>query len=481
MWYSILGKGVDSKVVGITVNEYMYRSHLFESSLDEQYKKNNGIYYTDASLSNVILNYLNIDSSKIVLDPCCGVGSFLYSALSRGCKNVFGIDSDTKSVKLAKELIPQSIVKRSDSIGKSGVETLKVLGLKEKVDYLIGNPPYCPLEKDIIIDTKDYHFLRKVKDSGSNLFIAALYRAFELTKEDGVISYIVPKNFLHVSSYSKLRKEILHNKSIISIIDIGSYFSDVRGEQIILTIKNKQSCDNLIEIKKLVNNQFVDCCTIEQNFYKDEILLFKNKDEYSIYRKLENTYEKFGDLCTGYVGRGKSTSDNAITGKAIKKFGFKNRKVPQKGNQVFIQNIYSAESGIIATFAGKNLEAAQTVTVFTDGDEKMCRYILGILHSRLCNFYLLKFCYNSSKLTMHTDAKYLKKIPLVRDYNDLFDQLVNLVKLIETCDYMSSMWFEMLESLNTLVYKIYGISDDEIKFIDSEIISLQSNRWNNDK
>ena len=164
-----------------------------------------------------------------------------------------------------------------------------------------------------------------------------------------------------------------------------------------------------------------------------------------------------------------------------KKFGFKNRKVPQKGNQVFIQNIYSAESGIIATFAGKNLEAAQTVTVFTDGDEKMCRYILGILHSRLCNFYLLKFCYNSSKLTMHTDAKYLKKIPLVRDYNDLFDQLVNLVKLIETCDYMSSIWFEMLESLNALVYKIYGISDNEIKFIDSEILSLQSNRWNNDK
>ena len=278
-----------------------------------------------------------------------------------------------------------------------------------------------------------------------------------------------------------MRKEILRNKSIISIIDIGSYFPDVRGEQIVLTIKNKQSFDNLIEIKKLVNNQFVDCCKIEQNFYKDEILLFKNKDEYSIYRKLEDTYEKFGDLCTGYVGRGKSTSDNAITGKAIKKFGFKNRKVPQKGNQVFIQNIYSAESGIIATFAGKNLEAAQTVTVFTDGDEKMCRYILGILHSRLCNFYLLKFCYNSSKLTMHTDAKYLKKIPLVRDYNDLFDQLVNLVKLIETCDYMSSIWFEMLESLNALVYKIYGISDNEIKFIDSEILSLQSNRWNNDK
>lgn len=469
------------QILSITVDEYIYRSNLFESSLDENYKKRNGIYYTNANLSSLIVNYLNIELSKIIIDPQCGVGSFLYSALLRGCKNIYGVDNNSKSIKLLKELLPESNVKKYDSIANSGNDTLKTLGLKEKADYIIGNPPYCPLEKDIIIDTKDYHFLRKVKDSGSNLFIAALYRAFELTKEDGIISYIIPKNFLHVSSYGKLRKDILHNKTVLSIIDIGAYFSDVRGEQIIITIKNSYTDNNVIEFKKLQNNEFIDCCKVKQNFFFDEIVLFKNYAEYSIYCKLENTYEKFGDLCTGYVGRGKSTSDRAINGKDIRKFGFKNRSVPQKGNQVFIQNIYSAESGIIASFAGKNIEAAQTVTIFTDGDEKMCRYIVGILHSRLCNFYLLKFCYNSSKLTMHTDAKYLKKLPLVRNYTDLFDQLVNLVKLIETCDYMSNMWFEMLESLNRLVYKIYDISDDEIKFIDSEIISLQSNRWNNDK
>lgn len=467
--------------MSIKINEYTYRSNLFEGSLDEEYKKQHGIYYTDASLSTLIVDFLNIDPTKIVLDPCCGVGSFLYSAINHDCKQVYGVDNETKTVKLAKELLPSAQIKKFDSIANEPDKVLKILGLKEKSDYTIGNPPYCPLDKDIVIDTKDYHFLRKIKDSGSNLFIAALYRAFDLTKDNGIISYIIPKNFLHVNSYSKLRKDILHNKTIISIVDIGAFFSNVRGEQIILTLKNSYVKDNVIAFKKLIDNQFVDCCKIEQKFYNDEILFFKNNAEYSIFCKLENTYEKFGDLCTGYVGRGKSTSLNAITGKDIKKFGFKNRKVPSKGNQVFIQNIYSAESGIIASFAGKNLEASQTVTVFTDGDEKMCRYILGILHSRLCNFYLLKFCYNSSKLTMHTDAKYLKKLPLVRNYTDLFDQLVNLVKLVETCEYMSSIWFETLESLNTLVYKIYDISEDEIKFIDSEIISLQSSRWNNDK
>ena len=60
-----------------------------------------------------------------------------------------------------------------------------------------------------------------------------------------------------------------------------------------------------------------------------------------------------------------------------------------KGNKVFIQNIYSAEAGIIAAFGG-DMEATQTVTVFTDGDEKMCRYILVILHSLLCKLFLYK-------------------------------------------------------------------------------------------
>lgn len=469
-------------MLDITVDEYKSKSIIFEDSLDDEYKKRNGIFYTDVQLSRLIINYLNIDIDKLIFDPCCGTGSFLYAALEQGCRKVYGADLDANAVKVCKNLTGlKTTVKKFDTIGKNSKEVLKEVGLKEKADYIIGNPPYCPIEKDIVIDTSDYLFQRNVKDAGNNLFIAALYRSFDLAKENGIISYIIPKNFLHVRSYSLLRKFILHEKTIISIIDIGAYFPNVRGEQIIITIKNGRMRDNNIQILKLIDNSFQEMCVVEQKFYSDEILLFKSKEEYSIYSKLEETYMKFSDICRGYVGRGKSQSADAVTGKDIRKFGFKNRPVPEKGNQVFIQNIYSAESGIIASFAGSELEARQTVTIFTDGDEKMCRYMVGILHSRLCNFYLLKFCYNSSKLTMHTDAKYLHKLPLKKDDNALFDQIVNLVKALEKIDYMSEMWFEMLEELNRLVYKIYGISDAESAYIDKEMLSIQSKRWRNDK
>lgn len=463
----------------ISIDDYIYRSISFEDSLDEIFKKEHGIFYTDPNLAMLMLKDLDLDKEGTLIDPCVGLGSFVYAAKSMGMQNVYGIDFDKKTVEKCKQLTGNDNIFCMDSIGTSPNEIMKKLRIDNKFDYVVGNPPYVTLDKNIIVDSNDYLFTRTVKDSGSNLFVAALYRAFELAKVDGIISYIIPKNFLHVSSYASLRKKILKEKAIISIIDIGQYFKNVRGEQIILTIKNSMITDNKIKIGKFENNEIKYNVLVEQDFYNNEIMIFESDYDYLLFKKLENSYEKFDDICTGYVGRGKSKNNGAISGRDIRKFGFKNRKVPEKGNLVFIQNIYSSEAGIIATFAGE-LEAKETVTVFTDGDEKMCRYILGILHSRLCNYYLQKFCYNNSKLTMHTDAKYLKRIPLVKE-NSTFNKVINIVKLLETIEYMSDEWFEALEDLNDLVYQTYKINNEERTHIDKEVRKIQSKRWNSGK
>lgn len=459
--------------------KYSIKSKEYEKSLDSGYKKENGIFYTDIELAQKIIQFLNIPKDATIMDPCCGTGSFLISAKHLGHTSIYGADIDKKAVNVAKKEYGINNAKIIDTLANNGQEVLKKFKMKTPADFVVGNPPYAPIAKDIVIDTSDYLFLRNVKDSGSNLFIAALYRAFELAKPTGTISYIIPKNFLHVASYSMLRKMILNEKKIASIIDIGTYFKNVRGEQIVLTLENSFVKDNNITIYKYENKEFIKKAEVPQNFYRDEVLLFDSKEDFTIYRTLESTYKKFSDICTGYVGRGKSKSDTAIRGKDIRKFSFKNIPVPQKGNKVFIQNIYSAEAGIIASFAG-DLEATETVTVFTDGDEKMCRYILGFLHSRLCNYYLLKFCYNNSRLTMHTDARYLKKLPLI--INDTtFRQVISIVKSLENIEYMNDTWFEMVESLNNLIYQTYNIGEEERYHIDNQMKNIQSQRWNNDK
>lgn len=460
-------------------DSYSKKSKEYEKSLDSVFKKDNGVFYTDIELSQKIINFLNIPTTATIIDPCCGTGSFLVSAKNMGYSSIYGADIDKDAIKFLKKEYDIKNVEVINTLSNSGKEVLNKLTINNECDYVIGNPPYVPITKDIVIDTNDYLFLRNVKDSGNNLFVGAIYRAFELAKSDGIISYIIPKNLLHVASYNLLRKTILNEKRIVSIIDIGRYFKSVRGEQIILTLQNSFVDNNIVEMYKYENGEFSKKLGVPQNFYKDEILLFDSKEDFNIYKTLEGTYQKFSDICTGYVGRGKSKEVKAIVGKEIRKFSFKNTEVPRKGNKVFIQNIYSAEAGIIASFAG-DLEASETVTVFTDGDEKMCRYIVGVLHSRLCNYYLLKFCFNNSRLTMHTDAKYLKKLPLVIE-DDTFLEIISIVKSLETTEYMSDSWFEMVELLNELMHQTYKIGKVEQVHIDTQMKNIQSQRWNNDK
>ena len=464
--------------MSLAQNAYIDASNVYENSLENSFKRDNGIFYTDLSLAEKMLLELKLSKDAVIMDPCCGVGVFLYAAKKHGYINLYGVDQDKNAINFCLNNINNVSFNTEDSIGNSGEQLLKKIDLNQRPDAIIGNPPYVPLANGVDIDS-DYLFRRRVSDSGNNLFIAALMRSLEIVKEGGLISYIIPKNFLHVSSYSLLRRTLLEEKTILTVIDIGAYFKNVRGEQIILTIKNiKAEKAHKIKFKKLSSNRFVTMSNIPQSFYKDEILIFNCEEDFSTYRKLTSSYQTMADLCNGYVGRGKSTSDNAIVGKEIRKFGYKSHSVPSEGNKVFIQNIYSAEAGIIAAFGG-DLEASQTVTVFTDGDEKMCRYILGILHSRLCNLFLYKYCYNYSKLTMHTDAKYLKKIPLPSQKQQAiyFDSILSLVSRLESNHYMSQAWFDCLEELNQIVYRAYNITKKESEYIDSEVKRIQSKRW----
>jgi len=448
-----------------------------EHKLDEGYKKDNGVFYTDPIMVWLILQQLPISRDDIIVDPCCGTGSFLLVAKKLGCANVFGADKDSYALEQCKESAGIHNVVCMDTLGNAADAILSSLSLEDKVDFVVGNPPYAPIAENVTLNTDDLGFRNQVRLFGNNLFVAALVRAFQLAKEEGIISYIIPKNFLHVSSYSKFRKEILEHKTIISIVDIGAYFKEVRGEQIVITLKNRApQRDHRIIFKKFDGKEFIPTTKVLQEFYTDEVVIFYSDEDHTIYQRLSTMYRNLGNFCAGNIRRGRSRSDTAISGKDLRKFGYKNKALPQKGKKVFLQNIYSTEAGIIGAFGG-DYEASETITVITSGNENMCHYILGLIHSRLCNFFLYKYCYNNSKLTMHTDAKYLAKIPFVAANDSDISRVVKVVKDLEDAEYLSIRWFQLVETLNILIYSIYGLNKQEITYVDSETKRIQSRRW----
>lgn len=449
------------------------KSITYERSLDGDFKKNNGIFYTDTELADSIVDFLDIPKKSSILDPCCGTGSFIYTLQSKGYDKVYGCDFDAKTVKKCRELTESKKIRKMDTIGQNGDTTLKKMR-HSQFDYIVGNPPYAPLGKNVSIDaTAD--FVSMVKSAGSNLFVAATYRAFELAKDDGIISFIIPKNLLHISSYKKIRKVLLKEKKIISIIELGIHFKTVRGEQVVLTMKNSYEENNKIKFYSYNHGKISFMAEVSQDYYDDEIIVFTDNEEVPIYDKLKESYEQLGDVCMDTIKRGRDKSENAIRGKQIRKFGFKDQNVPDDGNQIFIQNIFSAEAGITASFGG-NLKPSETVTTIKLKNTKLCKYVLGLLHSRVCNYFLIRFGFNNSRLTIHTDAKYLNEIPIVID-DEAFEKVVDIVNKMETVEYMDDEWYKLNEQLNDIVYNIYELNVNDKNYIEREMRKISASKW----
>ncbi len=483
-----MGKRENEEMKSMAAAHFAESMAFYEEKLEENRRKNNGIFYTDLFLADKMVKSLPINKRGCIVDPCCGTGSFLAAALLNGYTEVYGMDQDEGAVEVCRnemegELLrgkQGAVLTAMDTLGIEGWQILEKARMKEKADVVIGNPPYAPLGSGVSI-AADREFLNRVSAAGGNLFVAAVYRAFEIMKEGGLLSYIIPKNFLHVSGYKNLRTDILRNKTIVSIVDLGRYFKKVRGEQIVITIANREPEETSdILMRELRQGSFADTAVVRQSFFHNEILLFKSDQDFRIYKKLVSNYQTLGHVCQGTIRRGRAVSSEAVVGKDIRKFGYKDRAVCPEGNQIFIQNIYSAEAGIIAAFGG-GYEAAQTVTVLTEKDEETCRYLLGILHSRLCNFYLFKYCYNASTLTMHTDARYLKKLPLVPCGGETTKAIVGKVRELEQAEYLSEAWYADMEQLDRLVFRLFGLTEAEADFVVEEMKKIQSKRWFGDE
>ena len=454
-------------------NTFSENSLSYENSLNEEFKKNNGIFYTDLQLANAVIDFLHIPQNASIIDPSCGTGSFLHCLEQKGYTDITGCDFDLKTVRKCKELTGLQSVYKMDTLGNDGEKILKKVK-KEKFDYVIGNPPYAPLGNGVDIATTPA-FMKTVKESGNNLFVAAIYRAFEIAKEDGYVSFIIPKNLLHISSYKALRERLLNEKRLVSVIELGIHFKTVRGEQIVLTFQNQYVEGNKIKFYQYNKGEIKFMSEISQDYYSDEIIVFTGNNEVPIYDKLKQSYGQLGEVCSENIRRGRDKSEDAIRGKQIRKFGFKDVEVPEEGNQIFIQNIFSAEAGITASFGG-NLKSSETVTTVKLENTRMCKYVLGLLHSRVCNYFLIRFGFNNSRLTIHTDAKYLNNIPIVVD-DDAFEEVVDIVNQMENTEYMDEEWFELNEKLNDIVYEIYQLNVNDKNHIEKEMRKISARKW----
>jgi len=372
-----------------------------------------------------------------------------------------------------------------------------MFGVVDGFDIVIGNPPHgADISKYKDYVESNFKFFETRKNSAS-LFIE---KSFELLKQEGVLAYVIPKSITFVESWKKTRDLIYKNNRLLVLIDITKAFENVKLEQIILICQKTKNgsyfyktgdfWDGYIRINTEIKTEIADKLEILP-LYTDGIrigilnkLLENSVKLYSISKTFRGLPYQNKISEDGYpILRGKNINKYLIYRELYKvqltKSELNSPKVKQLMKpKIISQNIVAHVMNpfdriiIMATYDRKGFLTLDTVmNTFLTNNSFSYEYILGILNSRLAEWFYYWFVYNRAIRTMHFDESYIGKLPIKKitfQNQPIANQIITLVDqiLLAKKQNPEADTSHLEQEIDHLVYKLYDLTDEEIKLIE---------------
>ncbi|KQC12697.1 MAG: hypothetical protein APR63_02125 [Desulfuromonas sp. SDB] len=370
-------------------------------------------------------------------------------------------------------------------------------------DVVIANPPYGADIPKIQLAK----IMKQCKDT-SNSNSAAIFIDFAKNKfinKNGIVTFIVPKSLLFSEKWLSLVKALCENTS--TIVDIEKGFENVLLEQVVFVFHISQKISKYQAIKfdegvfikraeiptELIGKYESWLCDVSEIDIKlsekllNETIFLKDVSFTMRGLPLQRKLKEKGDIPV--IG-GKELQRYSVTG--VK--GYINEETilnykkatkllkPKILSQNIIAHIENPKPHIKITSSVDvfgNVLSVDTInnTFITDNNYFIC-YILALLNSRLVNWYTYKFIYACAIRTMHFDSYYLGKIPIKqisKSEQNIIIELVNkIITITKADDYLQnpvkqSQVKEYEQQIDQLVYKLYGLTEEEIKIVEGEI------------
>ncbi len=373
-------------------------------------------------------------------------------------------------------------------------------------DAVIGNPPYGALFSSI-----EKSYLKK-KYSTSNTDSAALFiiKQLSILKSKSFGGFIVPKPMTYSSKWITIREAI--RNGLDKLIDVSKVWKDVKLEQVVYILKN----DDYREFYKSYIRDGIIIRPIGQ-IEKDNIDRFGfflngvGDKEIHLAHKILGNKIYLSNFVTNRRGAmlQKSLSEKGdlivFGGRNIMRYGFtykKSSRISKKYTdieQAFIskdsilaQNIVAHIMNpidhikIIATILDKrNVVILDTINQLKNISNLDSQYLLGILCSKLINWYVYRFIYAKAIRTMHFDGPVTNRIPY-KDINmDNTDDKAKHDKMVQLVDTMLKLNRQLADSrsahekklidrqiestdrkIDELVYDLYDLTPEEIQIVE---------------
>lgn len=180
-----------------------------------------GRYYTNSSFSELLINTLQIDDPKTIIDLGVGSGSLIKAAHSRWSNADF-IAADIDEKTIAKLNIDMPFVKVYNANGlKIDIEK-KLLLKKSTIDIAVCNPPYLQIKdkdryNELFVKANLKECLKLNKITSDIVFLA---QNLKLLRDNGELGIILPDNIITGYNFELLRSAVLKNHNVKAIIEL---------------------------------------------------------------------------------------------------------------------------------------------------------------------------------------------------------------------------------------------------------------------
>ena len=261
--------------------------NIYERTVDFEYRKNFGEFYTPKIVVHHILESIGYTSEekiryKKLIDISCGAGSFLIESV-KILKDFLLLDYENTSVEIAKKIIieirksisgidlnPIACILCQLNLFLSIFDLIQIiyqkeprypliyfdikndntlsLSDKEKYDFVVGNPPYLFIRD---ISNHDKQIIQK-SQLETNIGQYDYYQIFieiglTLLKNHGLLGYIIPDSILALSNRKIIRRYIYEHSNIKEISVVGSQFEDPVVSNVILILEKEYDAQKRME------------------------------------------------------------------------------------------------------------------------------------------------------------------------------------------------------------------------------------------
>ena len=237
-------------------------------------QKLRGGYYTPETISNFLCKWSINENTQSVLEPSCGDGVFIESALRRFI-NLNIVDKNLDGRVTGIELIDEEALKAEDKARSLGSKTQTVINSDffhyvkdnpaKKYDVIIGNPPFIRYQnfpeehRELAIEMMRGLGLKPNKLT--NIWVPFLVVSASLLNNEGKLAMVIPAELFQVKYAAETRIFLSKFFERITIITFKKLvFEDIQQEVVLLLCEKVVDhgkgirvleCENLDELESL--------------------------------------------------------------------------------------------------------------------------------------------------------------------------------------------------------------------------------------